>query len=105
MKHEHQEDGEPRGPLILVAPASNLVAILSLDGLDRTNQPAVSAKGDRWEQSSKSVDDPERLRQDLRGGQLTHCAYGAGDIWNLIVYASRQIDHHAVTRRQSRDRI
>jgi hypothetical protein len=80
MKHQHQEDGEPRGPLILLTPASNLVAILSLDWLDCTKQPAVSAKEDRWEQSSKSVGDRERLRQNFRGGQLTLCPHGAADI-------------------------
>jgi hypothetical protein len=34
MKNELQKDEAPRRPLILIAPASNLVAILSLDWLD-----------------------------------------------------------------------
>jgi hypothetical protein len=34
MKNEHREDEAPGGPLILIAPASNLVAIVSLDWLD-----------------------------------------------------------------------
>jgi hypothetical protein len=34
MKNERQEHEAPRGPLILTAPASNLVAIVSLDWLD-----------------------------------------------------------------------
>jgi len=34
MKNECQEDEAPRDSLILIAPASNLVAIVSLDWLD-----------------------------------------------------------------------
>jgi hypothetical protein len=44
MKNEHQENGVLRGPLILIVPASNLVAVLSLDWLDGTNRAAVTAK-------------------------------------------------------------
>ena len=44
MKNEHQENAVLRGPLILIAPASNLVAVMSLDWLDGTNRAAVSAK-------------------------------------------------------------
>jgi hypothetical protein len=34
MKNDHQENGLLRGPLILMVPASNLVAVMSLDWLD-----------------------------------------------------------------------
>jgi hypothetical protein len=44
MKNEHQENGVRRGPLILMVPASNLVAVLNLDWLDGTNQAAVFTK-------------------------------------------------------------
>jgi hypothetical protein len=44
MKNEHQQNGAPRSPLILMVPASNLVAVMSLGWLDGTNQAAVSAK-------------------------------------------------------------
>jgi hypothetical protein len=44
MKNDHQENGVPRGPLILMVPASNLVAVMSLDWLDGANQAAVSAE-------------------------------------------------------------
>jgi hypothetical protein len=44
MKNEHQENGALRGPLILMVPASNLVAVMSLDWLDGINQAAVSAQ-------------------------------------------------------------
>jgi hypothetical protein len=44
MKNEHQENGALRGPLILMVPASNLVAVLSLDWLDGTNRAAGSTR-------------------------------------------------------------
>jgi hypothetical protein len=44
MKNEHQENGALRDPLILMVPASNLVAVLSLDWLDGANRAAVSAQ-------------------------------------------------------------
>jgi hypothetical protein len=44
MKNDHQENGLLRGPLILIVPASNLVAVLSLDWLDGANRAAVSAE-------------------------------------------------------------
>src|SRR6267378_3871 len=44
MKNDHQENGLLRGPLILMVPASNLVAVMSLDWLDETDRAAVSAK-------------------------------------------------------------
>jgi hypothetical protein len=43
MKNEHQENGAPRGPLILLVPASNFVAVMNLDWLDGTNRAAGSA--------------------------------------------------------------
>jgi hypothetical protein len=48
MKNEHQENRLRRGPLILMVPASNLVAVLNLDWLDGTNQAAVLAKMHGW---------------------------------------------------------
>ncbi len=44
MKNEHQENGVLGGPLILTVPASNFVAVISLDWLDETDRAAVSAK-------------------------------------------------------------
>jgi len=44
MKNEHEENGALRGPLILTQPASNFVAVMSLDWLDETDRAAVSAK-------------------------------------------------------------
>jgi hypothetical protein len=44
MKNEHQENGVLRGPLILIVPASNLVAVMSLGWFDGTDRGAVSAK-------------------------------------------------------------
>jgi len=44
MKNDHQENGLLRGPLILMVPASNLVAVMSLDWLDGTNRAVVSAQ-------------------------------------------------------------
>jgi hypothetical protein len=44
MKNEQQENGVLRGPLILMVPASNLVAVISLDWLDGANRAAVSAQ-------------------------------------------------------------
>jgi hypothetical protein len=44
MKNDHQENGLLRGPLILMVPASNLVAVMSLDWLDDTNRAALSTK-------------------------------------------------------------
>jgi hypothetical protein len=63
MKYEYREDGEPEGPLILIAPASNLVAILSLDWLDHTNEPAVSAKPHGW----KNLANRRATREDFEG--------------------------------------
>jgi len=48
MKNEQQENGVLRGPLILMVPASNLVAVISLDWLDAANRAAVSAKTHGW---------------------------------------------------------
>jgi hypothetical protein len=44
MKNDDQENGVLTGPLILIVPASNLVAIMSLNWLDGTNRGAVSAQ-------------------------------------------------------------
>jgi hypothetical protein len=43
MRNEHQENGVPRGPLILLVPVSNFVAVMNLDWLDGTNRAASSA--------------------------------------------------------------
>ena len=65
MKNEHQENAVPRGPLILMVPASNLVAIMSLDWLDGTKRAAVSAKTRGRNLSGKSAESSERPRQDF----------------------------------------
>jgi len=64
MKNEHQENGLLRGPLILIAPASNLVAILSLDRLDVTKRAAVYANGQK-ELTGESTENAERPRRDF----------------------------------------
>ena len=64
MKNEHQENGLLRGPLILIAPASNLVAILSLDRLDATDQAAVYTNGQK-ELRGESTENSERPRRDF----------------------------------------
>lgn len=43
MKNEREENQVVRGPLILLAPASNLVAILSLNWCNDRNRAFVSA--------------------------------------------------------------
>jgi len=48
MKNDQQENGLLRGPLIFMVPASNLIAVLSLDWLDGTNRAAVSAETRGW---------------------------------------------------------
>jgi hypothetical protein len=66
MKNEHQENVVPRGPLILMVPASNLVAIMSLDWLDGTNPEALSAKRRSWNdlanrsRTQKDFDEPSK---------------------------------------------
>jgi hypothetical protein len=64
MKNEHQENGFLRGPLILISPASNLVAILSLDRLDATDQAAVYTNGQK-ELPGESTENAERRRPDF----------------------------------------
>jgi hypothetical protein len=64
MKNEHQENGVLRGPLILIAPASNLVAILSLDWLDGTDQAAVYKNGQK-ELPGESTENSERPRRNF----------------------------------------
>jgi hypothetical protein len=51
MQNEYQENGVLRGPLILIVPASNLVAVMSLDWLDGTNQlfPRERTVGTTWQ--------------------------------------------------------
>jgi hypothetical protein len=48
MNNEQQENGALRGALILLVPASNLVAVMSLDWLDDTNRAALSTKTHGW---------------------------------------------------------
>jgi hypothetical protein len=48
MNNKHQENGVLSGPLIFTVPASNFVAILRLDWLDRTDRAAVLAKTHGW---------------------------------------------------------
>lgn len=49
MKNEREENEVLRGPLILLAPASNLVAILSLNWCEGGNRAVVSAKPQSWD--------------------------------------------------------
>jgi hypothetical protein len=63
MKNERQENGTLRGPLILMAPASNLVAVMSLDWLDGTNRAAVSAKTYPQELSGKFARTPKDFQR------------------------------------------
>ena len=94
MKYEYREDGEPEGPLILIAPASNLVAILSLDWLDHTNEPAVSAKPHGWKNLANRRATREDFEEDSSGTPSTPS--GAGHVRKLIVYPFRRIDYDAV---------
>lgn len=48
MKNEREENEVLRRPLILLAPASNLVAILSLNWSDDGNRAVVSAEAQTW---------------------------------------------------------
>jgi hypothetical protein len=62
MKNEHQEKGALRDPLILIVPASNLVAVLSLDWLDDTNRAPVSAQTHRRNYLANSAENGEAFR-------------------------------------------
>jgi hypothetical protein len=68
MKNEHQEGEVPRGPLILIAPASNLVAVLSLDWPDGTYREVVSAKTHAWNYPT------DRPRTQKNFGELSRAA-------------------------------
>ena len=48
MNNEVQKDGVPRDPLIFVAPALNLVTILSVGWLDNIGRTAVFRENDDW---------------------------------------------------------
>ena len=63
MKNDHQENGLLRGPLIFMVPASNLIAVLSLDWLDGNNQAPVSAKTHGRNYLAKSAENSERVRR------------------------------------------
>ena len=58
MKNDYQENGLLRGPLILMVPASNLVAVTSLHWLHSTNRAAVSAQ--------RTVGTIWQIRRELR---------------------------------------
>jgi len=58
MKNEHHENGVLRGPLILTQPASNFVAVMSLNWLDGANRAAISRK--------RTVGTIWRIRRELR---------------------------------------
>jgi hypothetical protein len=76
VKNEYQEDGVSRDPLILVAPAANLVAILRLnwlDDIDRAAASAITAVGTIWS---------------------TRCKFR---IRERAVYTAGRIDHDPVT--------
>ena len=78
MKNEYQENGVLRGPLILFVPASNLVAILSLDWLDGTERAAVSAKTHGWNYMANSTENSERSGRVF--GELTRPAFATAPI-------------------------
>jgi hypothetical protein len=85
MKNEYQENGVLRGPLILFVPASNLVAILSLDWLDGTERAAVSAKNARLELHGEFDRELRKIWASLRGAQPTRFRYGADNARKLVV--------------------
>ena len=62
MKNDHQENGLLRGPLILMVPASNFVAVISSDWFDETDRAAVSAKTRGWNYL-ESVEKREGFRE------------------------------------------
>ena len=64
MKNDYQENGALRGPLILIVPASNLIAVMSLDWLDGTDQAAVYKNGQK-ELPGESTENSERPRRDF----------------------------------------
>jgi hypothetical protein len=78
MKNENQENGVLRGPLILFVPASNLVAILSLDWLDGTERAAVSAKTHGWNYMANSTENSERSGRAF--GELSRPAFATTPI-------------------------
>ena len=78
MKNEYQENGVLRGPLILFVPASNLVAILSLDWLDGTERAAVSAKTHGRNYMANSIENSERSGRVF--GELTRPAFATAPI-------------------------
>lgn len=59
MKNECVEDEVLRGPLILLAPASNLVAIVSLSWWDGGNRAVVSAEAQSWDYPAKRSEKSE----------------------------------------------
>jgi hypothetical protein len=65
MKNKHRENGVLIGPLILVAPASNLVAVPSLDWLDGCIWAAVSAKTHGGNYLANRPRNSERVRRDF----------------------------------------
>jgi hypothetical protein len=73
MKNEDQENGVLSDPLILTVPASNFVAVISLDWLDGTDRAAVSAKTRGWNYLANSPRTPKRLRQNF--GKLSRAAF------------------------------
>jgi len=78
MKNDQQENGLLRGPLIFIVPASNLIAVLSLDWLDGTNRAAVSAETRGWNYLATRPTTPKEFAgRDVhahRGRRLGHLA-------------------------------
>jgi hypothetical protein len=62
MKNDDQENGVLTGPLILIVPASNLVAIMSLNWLDAPTKQLFPRKR-TVELSDNSAENSERLRR------------------------------------------
>jgi hypothetical protein len=69
MKNEHQENGALSGPLILMVPASNLVAVMSLGWLDGANQATVSTQTRGRNYLATSARTPKAL------GELSRAAF------------------------------
>jgi hypothetical protein len=84
MKNEHQENGVLRGPLILMVPASNLVAVMSLDWLGRFNRAALSTKTHGWNYLANRPRTPKDF------GELSRAARGVERSGALDELADKQ---------------
>jgi hypothetical protein len=92
MNNKDQELGALRGPLIPMVPASNLVAVMSLDWLDGTNQAAVFRQTDGRNYLANPPRTPKdfgRFRGDFcepsRAAQSSRFRKGADNVRKLVV--------------------